>query len=104
MLYARVSRKEVRPGRTDDALTQWKQLLASQRGTPDFHDAYFLVDRSARIGLAISMWDSMDQVEQHTAAQQGLVRLAGEFAALPATEPSGCGYGRRGSSRHRTRG
>lgn len=81
ILYARVTRADIKPSKLDNAVSLWKEALTSHTQTAGFVAAYLLVDRAARSGLAVSLWESREHAEKIDAERRSLGDLTKDLTA-----------------------
>lgn len=83
ILYAHVSYAEVRARRLNAVIRRWRALLVAEREIPGFRGAFLLVDSVQRIGMAISLSESQDRVEQIVRRRESVAQISGELAGPP---------------------
>ena len=90
-MHARVSTAELRPGRMDEVIDISRDsVLPAARQQPGFKSALWLTDRDANKLMAVSLWETKEDME--TGEQSGyhreqIGRLGGLLAGDVVREP-----------------
>ena len=87
-MYARVINSQLVSGKTDDALSIWRDQVAPIiKQAKGFKGAYLVGDRGTGKGLTITLWETQEDADAMNAAlPQTLALFDGLFAAQPSLE------------------
>jgi heme-degrading monooxygenase HmoA len=87
-MYARVINSQLVSGRTDEAVSIWRDKVAAMiQQAKGFKGAYLVGDRETGKGLTITLWESKEDADAMNAAlPQTLALFDGLFAAQPSLE------------------
>ena len=84
-MYARVINSQLVPGKTDDAVSIWRDKVApALKEAKGFKGAYLVGDRGTGKGVTITLWETEDDANALNATlPQTLALFDGLFAAQP---------------------
>ncbi len=87
-MYARVISSQLLSGKTDDAVSIWRDKVAAiLKQAKGFKGAYLVGDRGTGKGLTITLWETKEDADAMNAAlPQTLALFDGLFAAEPSIE------------------
>jgi heme-degrading monooxygenase HmoA len=87
-MYARVISSQLLPGKTDDAVSVWRDKVAPTiKQAKGFKGAYLVGDRETGKGITITLWETKEDADALNAAlPQTLALFDGLFAAQPSLE------------------
>ncbi len=87
-MYVRVINSQLVSGKTDDALSIWRDKVApSLKQAKGFKGAYLVGDRKTGKGVTITLWETQADADAMNAAlAQTLALFDGLFAAQPSLE------------------
>ena len=89
-MYARVITSQLQPGKTEDAITLWRDSVApGLKQTKGFKGAYLVGDRNTGKGVTITLWETEADamaVDASGQYQQTIAMFAALFAAPPTRE------------------
>jgi heme-degrading monooxygenase HmoA len=87
-MYARVITSQLVSGKTDDAVSVWRDKVAQTlKQAKGFKGAYLVGDRGTGKGLTITLWETQEDADAMNAAlPQTLALFDGLFAAQPSLE------------------
>jgi len=87
-MYARVISSQLLSGKTDDAVSIWRDKVAAiLKQAKGFKGAYLVGDRGTGKGLTITLWETKEDADAMNAAlPQTLALFDGLFAAQPSLE------------------
>ena len=87
-MYARVISSQLLSGKTDDAVSIWREKVAGAlKQAKGFKGAYLVGDRGTGKGLTITMWETKEDADAMNAAlPQTLALFDGLFASQPSLE------------------
>jgi heme-degrading monooxygenase HmoA len=87
-MYARVIDSQLVSGKTEDAVSIWRDKVAETiKQAKGFKGAYLVGDRETGKGLTITLWESKEDADAMNAAlPQTLALFDGLFAAQPSLE------------------
>ena len=87
-MYARVITSQLVSGKTDDAVSIWRDKVAQTlKQAKGFKGAYLVGDRGTGKGLTITLWETQEDADAMNAAlPQTLALFDRLFAAQPSLE------------------
>ena len=87
-MYARVISSQLVEGKTEDAVSIWRDKVADIiKQSKGFKGAYLVGDRGTGKGLTITLWETREDADAMNAAlPQTLALFDGLFAAQPSLE------------------
>jgi heme-degrading monooxygenase HmoA len=87
-MYARVINSQLVSGKTDEAVSIWRDKVAAMiQQEKGFKGAYLVGNRETGKGLTITLWESKEDADAMNAAlPQTLTLFDGLFAAQPSLE------------------
>lgn len=87
-MYARVFTSQLVSGKTDDAVSVWRDKVAPTiKQAKGFKGAYLVGDRETGKGLTITLWETKEDADAMNASvSQNLALFEGLFVAQPSLE------------------
>jgi heme-degrading monooxygenase HmoA len=89
-MYARVITTQYQPGKTEEGLQIYREMLSATRQQPGFKGILGLVDRSADKAMSIALWETEAEAQASGTGsayfQAQLAKFASVFAAAPMIE------------------
>ena len=87
-MYARVINSQLAVGKTEDAVSIWRDKVAPAiKQAKGFKGAYLMGDRGTGKGLTITLWETKEDADAMNASlSQTLALFDGLFAAQPSLE------------------
>jgi len=87
-MYARVFTSQLVSGKTDDAVSVWRDKVAPTiKQAKGFKGAYLVGDRGTGKGLTITLWETKEDADAMNALlSQNLALFEGLFVAQPSLE------------------
>ena len=87
-MYARVISSNLVVGKTDDAISIWRDKVAPMaKQSKGFKGAYLVGDRETGKGLTITLWETKEDADAMNATlPQNLALFEGLFTAQPSLE------------------
>lgn len=89
-MHAQVVEVQLQPGKADQMVETFKSaVLPLIREREGFKNAYVLVDRDANRGIAITLYDTKEQVDALLSSgffQEQVAKFEGVFASQPKRE------------------
>jgi heme-degrading monooxygenase HmoA len=89
-MYARVITTQYQPGKTEEGLQIYREMLSAARQQPGFKGILGLVDPRADKAMSISLWETEAEAQASgtgsTYFQAQLAKFASVFAAAPMIE------------------
>jgi heme-degrading monooxygenase HmoA len=87
-MYARVIKSNLVVGKTEDAVSIWRDKVAPNiKQAKGFKGAYLVGDRGTGKGLTITLWESKEDADaMNTGLSQTLALFDGLFAEQPSLE------------------
>jgi heme-degrading monooxygenase HmoA len=87
-MYARVISSNLAAGKTEDAVSIWRDKVAPAiKQAKGFKGAYLVGDRGTDKGLTITLWETKEDADANNASlSQTLALFDGLFAAQPSLE------------------
>jgi heme-degrading monooxygenase HmoA len=89
-MYARVITTQYQPGKTEEGLQNYREMLSAARQQPGFKGILGLVDSRADKAISISLWETEAEAQASGTGsaylQAQLAKFASVFAAAPMIE------------------
>ncbi len=87
-MYARLINSQLLSGKTDDAISIWRDKVAPTiKQAKGFKGAYLVGDRGTGKGVTITLWETKEDADAMNAAlPQTLALFDGIFASQPSLE------------------
>lgn len=87
-MYARLINSQLLSGKTDDAISIWRDKVAPTiKQAKGFKGAYLAGDRGTGKGVTITLWETKEDADAMNAAlPQTLALFDGIFASQPSLE------------------
>ena len=87
-MYARVFSSQLVSGKTEDAVSVWRDKVApTLKQAKGFKGAYLVGDRGTGKGLTLTLWETKEDADAMNASlAQNLALFDGLFAAQPSLE------------------
>ena len=89
-MHAQVVRIQVQPGKADEAIAIFKDVvIPAARQQKGFKDAYLLIDRSTNKGIGFSLWENEADVAALATSgfyQEQVAKFGAVFAGPPERE------------------